>query len=157
MAIQSRRGVTTQKLSSDAKSNLRQKNPLPCPGYSKRDRLQFIRSRFLLKASFVSCIVVDRFGMISGALQVASLSLNDQNALAEMESAIAAIISSATPDFGSQRGIIICGGGLRYFPCAWVCIKILRHLGCRLPIEPWHLGKRKMPDALEAFNQRLNQ
>lgn len=38
------------------------------------------------------------------------------------------------------RGVVICGGGEKYFPCAWVCLRMLRHLGCRLPIELWHLG-----------------
>ena len=36
------------------------------------------------------------------------------------------------------RGIVICGGGLKYFTCAWVCIKRLREIGCQLPIEVWH-------------------
>ncbi len=42
-----------------------------------------------------------------------------------------------------DRGIIICGGGA-YFACAWVCIKMLRHLGCTLPIQLWHLGEREV-------------
>jgi len=39
------------------------------------------------------------------------------------------------------RGIVICAGGLNYFPCAWVALRMLRHLGCSLPIELWHLGR----------------
>ena len=39
---------------------------------------------------------------------------------------------------------MICGGGLRYFPCAWVCINMLRHVGCRLPIEFWYQGNEEM-------------
>jgi hypothetical protein len=42
------------------------------------------------------------------------------------------------------RGIVICGGGIRYFTNAWVCINRLRRTGCRLPIEVWHLGKPEM-------------
>jgi hypothetical protein len=38
------------------------------------------------------------------------------------------------------RGIVICAGGPRYFPCAWVCINMLRHLGVTLPIEMWGLN-----------------
>ncbi|MEI9896725.1 MAG: glycosyltransferase family 9 protein [Chthoniobacter sp.] len=38
------------------------------------------------------------------------------------------------------RGIVMCGGGEKYFPCIWVCLNILRKLGCGLPIELWHLG-----------------
>jgi hypothetical protein len=42
------------------------------------------------------------------------------------------------------RGIVICGGGKKYFPGAWVGIKMLRHLGCTLPIQVWHLGEAEM-------------
>jgi len=42
------------------------------------------------------------------------------------------------------RGIVICGGGVRYFTNAWVCINMLRRLGCRLPVELWHLGPREL-------------
>lgn len=42
------------------------------------------------------------------------------------------------------RGIIICAGGVRCFTNAWVCINILRQLGCILPIELWHLGPAEM-------------
>ena len=41
------------------------------------------------------------------------------------------------------RGIVICGGGLRYFTCAWVCIHLLRHFGSNLPIELWYLGPKE--------------
>jgi len=43
------------------------------------------------------------------------------------------------------RGIVIPGGG-RYFQQAWVCIHMLRHIGCTLPIELWHLGPQEMTD-----------
>ncbi|GAB4407931.1 MAG: hypothetical protein Fur0044_01030 [Anaerolineae bacterium] len=42
------------------------------------------------------------------------------------------------------QGIVICGAGERYFPGSWVSIKLLRHLGCRLPIELWYLGAHEM-------------
>ncbi len=50
----------------------------------------------------------------------------------------------AYPGGGAGRGIVICGGGTRYFTNAWVCINILRQLGCRLPIQLWHLGPREL-------------
>jgi hypothetical protein len=50
----------------------------------------------------------------------------------------------AYPDVYAGRGIVICAGGTRYFTTAWVCIKMLRHLGCRLPIEVWYLGEKEM-------------
>lgn len=37
------------------------------------------------------------------------------------------------------RGIVIVGGG-KYFASAFVTIRVLRHVGCRLPIELWHLS-----------------
>jgi hypothetical protein len=42
------------------------------------------------------------------------------------------------------RGIVICGGGVRYFTNAWVCVNVLRQLGCKLPIQLWHLGANEM-------------
>lgn len=48
----------------------------------------------------------------------------------------------------SGDGIVICGGGVRYFTCAWVCIRMLRKLGCQLPIELWHLGPLEMDDRM---------
>jgi hypothetical protein len=42
------------------------------------------------------------------------------------------------------KGIVICGGGDRYFPCVWVLVKMLRRLGCELPIELWHKGPGEM-------------
>ena len=42
------------------------------------------------------------------------------------------------------RGIVICAGGPRLFTCAWICIGMLRRLGCTLPIEVWFLGPPEM-------------
>lgn len=39
----------------------------------------------------------------------------------------------------SGRGIVICSGGARYFTCAWVAVHMLRHVGCDLPVQFWHL------------------
>ncbi|MGA2863289.1 MAG: glycosyltransferase family 9 protein [Verrucomicrobiota bacterium] len=47
------------------------------------------------------------------------------------------------------RGIVICGGGARYFTNAWVCLNALRRRGCRLPIQLWHLGRREMDPDME--------
>jgi ADP-heptose:LPS heptosyltransferase len=54
------------------------------------------------------------------------------------------------------RGIVICGGGVRYFPGAWVCINLLRHLGCRLPIEMWYLGEGEVDDQIIALLKPLD-
>lgn len=37
------------------------------------------------------------------------------------------------------RGIVICAGGHRLFTNGWVAMRILRLLGCGLPIQFWHL------------------
>ena len=41
----------------------------------------------------------------------------------------------------TNRRIIICGGGLRYFPSAWLAIRSLRVLGATLPVEIWLLPR----------------
>jgi hypothetical protein len=46
-------------------------------------------------------------------------------------------------EYGSGRGIVTCAGGIKYNTCAWVLIKLLRRLGCDLPIEVWYLGPRE--------------
>jgi ADP-heptose:LPS heptosyltransferase len=44
------------------------------------------------------------------------------------------------PDHFRGRGIVLAASGARYVACAWICLRILRHLGSRLPIELWHRG-----------------
>src|SRR5205085_10007566 len=55
------------------------------------------------------------------------------------------------PERYDGRVIIICGGGIRYFTNAWVCINMLRRFGCRLPIQVWHLGTDEMDPAMRAL------
>ncbi len=50
------------------------------------------------------------------------------------------------PNRFEGRGIIVPGGGPRYLPSAWVCINMLRKLGCTLPIQLWHLGPNECDD-----------
>ncbi len=50
----------------------------------------------------------------------------------------------AYPEYYKGRGIVICGGGVRLFTSAWVCINMLRKLNCTLPIEIWYLGPREV-------------
>ncbi len=50
---------------------------------------------------------------------------------------------------------MICGGGARYFPCTWVCLNILRQVGCHLPVEVWYLGSEEMsPQMIELLTVR---
>lgn len=57
----------------------------------------------------------------------------------------------AEPRDFSGRGIVICAGGVRYFTCAWVCVQMLRWLGCQLPIEVWYLGRRELSPEMESL------
>jgi alpha 1,2-mannosyltransferase len=59
--------------------------------------------------------------------------------LAKKWKAYAASIRDYPEEF-TGRGIVICAGGMAYTTCAWVCISILRKLGCLLPIEVWYDG-----------------
>jgi len=42
------------------------------------------------------------------------------------------------------RGIVMCAGGQTYFTCAYVAVRRLRELGCKLPVEFWYLGPYEM-------------
>lgn len=55
------------------------------------------------------------------------------------------------------RGIVIAGGGQRYFPSVYVTVRAIRAVGCRLPVQVWYLGRdEEMPprhaDLLAAFD-----
>jgi len=56
---------------------------------------------------------------------------------------------------GEGRGIVICAGGPAYFLCAWVCINMLRWLGCQLPIELWHLDEAGLNAAMRRLIEPL--
>ncbi len=49
------------------------------------------------------------------------------------------------------RGIVICGGGVKYFTNAWVCINRLRQSGCRLQVEVWYLKDSEMDEEMKAL------
>jgi hypothetical protein len=38
------------------------------------------------------------------------------------------------------RGVVMAAGGPKFQICAWVAIRMLRTVGCQLPIEVWYLG-----------------
>jgi len=63
---------------------------------------------------------------------------------------------AAAPDYPGDlyrgRGVVIAGGGARFFPSIYVTVRALRHFGCRLPIQVWYLGrKREMPAQRQAI------
>ena len=68
---------------------------------------------------------------------------------------------AAMPPYPAERyagrGIVICAGGERLFTCAWVAIGILRRvLGCRLPIQLWHLGPEEIGPPMRALLEELD-
>ncbi|MCX7304201.1 MAG: hypothetical protein NTV73_07665 [Hyphomicrobiales bacterium] len=57
---------------------------------------------------------------------------------------------------GVGRGIVICAGGVRMFTNAWVLVWQLRKtLGCKLPIEVWHLGAGEMSNGMQCMMEGL--
>jgi len=58
---------------------------------------------------------------------------------------------STYPKRYGGRGIVICAGGVKYFTCAWVCLNMLRRLGCTLPVQLWYLGKEELDDDMRAL------
>jgi hypothetical protein len=76
--------------------------------------------------------------------------LNEDNARAATDAYLRAAAPYPQGRFHG-RGIVVCGGGPKYFPCAWVCIRMLRHVGCTLPIELWHVGASELPDEWRAL------
>ena len=68
---------------------------------------------------------------------------------------IAARSLPAFPGNFSGRGIVIPAGGFKYFPGAWVCINMLRQLGCGLAVELWHLGPGEMTSEMRGLVEPL--
>lgn len=57
---------------------------------------------------------------------------------------------------GKDRGIVIAAGGTTYFTCAYICIRILRKLGCKLPIELWYMGREELDHSMEGIIKSLD-
>jgi len=73
--------------------------------------------------------------------------LNIHNARGAFEKFVQTL--PAYPGKFEGQGIVICGGGLQYFTNAWVCINVLRELGCTLPIQLWYLGEDEMDEEMK--------
>jgi Mannosyltransferase putative len=76
-------------------------------------------------------------------------SLTPESALDASEAFLAAI--PPFPRIFDGRGIVICAGGPKYFHLAWTSVRMLRHLGCTLPIEMWHLGPQEVDASMGAL------
>lgn len=75
--------------------------------------------------------------------------LTPENANGLSEDSIAKFASY--PNGFSGRGVVVCGGGIKNFTNAWVCINVLRKLGCSLPIQLWYLGKEEFDEGMESL------
>ena len=69
---------------------------------------------------------------------------NVQAAERELATELIQNISDKPKQF-EGRGIVVVGGG-KYFPSAYVTIRVLRHVNCRLPVQLWHLDGEISPD-----------
>jgi hypothetical protein len=50
------------------------------------------------------------------------------------------------------RGVVICAGGEKYLRNAWVCVNMLRHVNCSLPVELWYIGEgERVPKMMDLF------
>ena len=79
--------------------------------------------------------------------------LTEGTAAAAVAEAIASPLPA--PDACHGRGVVIPGGGPRYFPNAWVCIRSLRDAGCALPVELWHLGSEELDNEMRSLVEAL--
>ncbi len=59
------------------------------------------------------------------------------------------------PTTFNGRGVVISGGGVKYFTNAWVCINMLRRSGCALPIQLWFLGKEEVDKEMTSLIKSL--
>lgn len=54
------------------------------------------------------------------------------------------------------RGMVICAGGVKYFPSAYICASVLRMHGCKLQIQFWHLGPEEMSEEMKGLVAHLD-
>lgn len=76
------------------------------------------------------------------------MKLTNDTAAAEVDRFISTIPASPRDGEFSGRGIVCCAGGQRYLLNAYVMIRMLRSLGCSLPVQIWHLGEGELIDSL---------
>ncbi len=65
----------------------------------------------------------------------------DSRAMLAMAEQYLAAIPKYPAKHYSGRGVLIAGGGDRFFASLYVTIRALRHVGCTLPIQVWYLGR----------------
>lgn len=61
------------------------------------------------------------------------------------------------PSLASQRrGIVISGGGWKFFPSIYVTASAIRHTGCKLPIQVWYLGEHEFDVRMQQATSHLD-
>lgn len=88
--------------------------------------------------------------MVLSDAQIENLPMNSENARIKADHFLKNLRGYPEQTY-SGRGIVIAGGSIKYFTCAWICINMLRHNGCQLPIQVWYLGREEMDDRMEAL------
>lgn len=73
----------------------------------------------------------------------------DPSVIAAYQEAADAFIEKmpAPPEFAG-RGVVIAAGG-PYWASCYVTIRMLRHVGCELPVEVWYLGEKERDERYE--------
>ncbi len=85
--------------------------------------------------------LADKASSVSQGTALDNASVTRQTARLALDSFVPMLPSC--PDHFQGRGIVLAASGLRYVACAWVCLRMLRHLGSKLPIELWHRGPQE--------------
>lgn len=80
---------------------------------------------------------------------LAATSLTPQTARPALERVVRSLLGY--PGGFRGRGLVIAAGGVRYFTNAWVCLRMLRRLGCTLPVQFWHLGPGELDAKMKAL------
>jgi len=105
--------------------------------------------------STLSVIVSQEIKTVNFLQGLIKLKMSDENQLRDSYREMLDQFLRSIPVFPEHRfqgrGIVLCGGGTVYFPCIWVCIRMLRSFGCTLPIELWYRGPREMTDEMKAL------
>jgi FkbM family methyltransferase len=106
------------------------------------------RFRYLSRGEWSSARLAEENAQASSTFD--ENNITELNAPAQAERFLAKVPSYPAGAYNG-RGVVICGGGTRYFPLAWVCIRMLRQVGCNLPIELWHYGPGEIDSKMAAL------
>ncbi len=85
------------------------------------------------------CQKCDKYATQKSASNPVHLSHQPDAIKAYQAEADAFIANMPTYPGFSGRGVVIAGGG-KYWASAYITVRMLRHVGCKLPVELWYLG-----------------